>query len=175
VSALLFLIVAATVTVTPETVERWVFHVPSFVHAFLHNGRKNAAGLRTLHASICPLSVVGAASRLRGLMALCPFLILVVPAGAQEAAEEDNAEGVRKTLREEAISRIAAKTLAETPKKLAEGVQAFFAADLGDTDVRIDENRKKEFEKLAKKFDGREIILAFRSGISLVTSVIRTC
>jgi hypothetical protein len=56
------------------------------------------------------------------LIALAAFLILVVPAGAQEAAE--GKEGDKQPA-------------ATGVKEITEGVKAFFAADLGDTDVRI--------------------------------------
>jgi Leucine-rich repeat (LRR) protein len=83
-------------------------------------------------------------------MPLCVGLLttfFLTSAATVSAEQDDAAEEVNST--------------GKNVKELAGGVEAFFAADLGDTDVRIAENRKKAFEKLAKTFDGRRIKLVF--------------
>lgn len=53
---------------------------------------------------------------------------------------------------------------AKPPKleeEIAEKIEAFFARDHGDTAVQKRENERKEFEKIAKLFDGRKLQLNF--------------
>jgi len=82
------------------------------------------------------------------LIGLFAFLMLVAPTGAQEA-----------TAGKKGDKQSAAKNMED---EMVEGVKAFFAADFGDTDVKIAENQKKAFGELAKKFNGREVTLVFR-------------
>jgi hypothetical protein len=46
-------------------------------------------------------------------------------------------------------------------EQISTGIEAFFATDLGDTDVKIAENRKKAFEKLTDLINDQKIKLIF--------------
>ncbi len=46
-------------------------------------------------------------------------------------------------------------------EEIAESVENFFTSDFGDTEVSFRENEKKAFEKLVKKFDGRNLKINF--------------